>query len=110
MKTRIGKIYAVALLIAFIVGQILVVSLAWSNLEWLINCVIGFGVGCVLAPTVHELGHISFGSANGMRLKYSKFFCFRFYEDGGKIKFSFAGASQSQSMPQSRPGIPKKSC
>lgn len=96
MKRGFEKIYAVTLLIAFLVGQIVVLCCAWSNLNGLIESVIGFAVGCFLAPTLHELGHLSFGVVNGMALKYTKFFCFRFFEKNGKIKFSFASPFESE--------------
>ena len=96
MRRNAEKIYAVGLLIAFIIGQILVVGLAWLSLDALIECVVGFAVGCFLTPTLHELGHICFGSANGMALKYTKFFCFRFMEENGKMKFSFCSPFESE--------------
>ena len=58
MKRALEKIYPIALLIAFLVGQIVLLFCAWSNLDSLKESVIGFAVGCLLAPALHELGHL----------------------------------------------------
>lgn len=96
MKRIFSKIYPMTLLVMFLAGQIVVLCCAWTNLNCLIESVIGFAVGCILAPMLHELGHFSFGSANGMALKYIKFFCFRWVEENGKMRFSFESPFESE--------------
>ena len=61
-----GKIYAIALLLLMAAGECLtVVYFAWTKAG---TGVVATALAIILAPTVHELGHIVFAKAQGMRV------------------------------------------
>ena len=63
----------------------------------------GLVTGVVLAPIVHELGHLFFGKTVGMDCVYVKCFCFRIAMKDGKKSFSFASPfapDQTQVLPK----------
>ena len=67
-----GKIYAIALLLLMAAGECLtVVYFAWTKAGTGVvataYAIGGFLLAIILAPTVHELGHIVFAKAQGMR-------------------------------------------
>ena len=74
-----------------------------KNLQTQIECIIGLAMGFVLAPIIHELGHISFARANKMQIEYAKFFCFSLQRKKGKLRLGFASpfaADETQTIPQ----------
>ena len=85
-----GKIYAICLLTLFFAGAVGVFFAASYSLNDTVAAIAGFATSIVVAPVFHELGHILFAAANGMHIRYTKFFCFRIYERDGKALFSFA--------------------
>ena len=104
MKRFWSMFYSVVLLVLLIAGEVAVVCLfAWrTGTAALVLSAVGFGVSVVLAPTVHELGHIVFAKTQGMRLKTTKFSFFRFSEKEGKLRFSFASPfaeEETQTIP-----------
>ena len=102
-----GKIYAIALLLLMAAGECLtVVYFAWTKAGTGVvataYAIGGFLLAIILAPTVHELGHIVFAKAQGMRVVMTKFSFFSFLEENGKMRFSFASpfaADQTQTIP-----------
>ena len=88
-----GKIYAIALLLLMAAGECLVVYFAWTKagtgVAATAYAIGGFLLAIILASTVHELGHIVFAKAQGMRVVMTKFSFFSFWEDNGKMRFSF---------------------
>ena len=87
MKGLWTKIYAWVLLMFMLGGMICVVVLSASETPLLIKAVVGIALSLVLAPIVHELGHVIFAKANKMQVQYCKCFCFRFYRKGEKARF-----------------------
>ena len=82
MKRVFGKIYAALLLILMAAGESFVIFyFAWFKGTNRVAAVslglAGWLLSCVLAPTIHELGHIVAAKKQGMRLKMSKFSFFR---------------------------------
>ena len=81
-----GKIYAIALLLLMAAGECLtVVYFAWTKAGTGVvataYAIGGFLLAIILAPTVHELGHIVFAKAQGMRVVMTKFSFFSFWEE-----------------------------
>ena len=77
---------------------------AWrqSGLSALVWTICGFLAACILAPTLHECGHILFARSQGMKIKMTKFSFFRFLEREGKLRFSLASpfrTDQTQAIP-----------
>lgn len=94
MKRVFGKIYAALLLILMAAGESFVIFyFAWfkgTNRVAAVSLGLsGWLLSCVLAPTIHELGHIVAAKKQGMRLKMSKFSFFRLSDSAGKLRFSF---------------------
>lgn len=101
-----GKIYAIALLLLMAAGECLVVYFAWTKagtgVAATAYAIGGFLLAIILASTVHELGHIVFAKAQGMRVVMTKFSFFSFWEENGKMRFSFVSpfaSDQTQTIP-----------
>lgn len=64
--------------------------------------IVGLLLACIFAPVFHELGHVSFAKAQGMRVRMTKFSFFRFAEREGRLRFSLASpfsAEETQAVP-----------
>lgn len=90
MKGVAAKIYSWALLALFLAGSVAVLAFAWGNLGDLVKAVCGIFLSVVFAPAFHELGHVAFGAAAGLKTVYCKFFCFAYLRKDGKGKIRFA--------------------
>ena len=114
MKRRLATVYAVANTILLAVGVLLSFGFAWQNgTQSTINNIVGLAVSLVLAPTVHEIGHIVFARINQMRVIYAKFFCFKISECKGKRRFSLASpfvADETQVIPTKSGNMKKRAC
>lgn len=102
MRGILAKIYAWALLLATIAGICVVAAFAWTSVDRLIASAIGLAVSLVIAPLAHELGHVLFAKASGMKIVYCKCFCFRYYRRQGKARIGFAlpfSADETQVLP-----------
>ena len=104
MRRFFKTFYSVLLLLLLVAGEIWVVCFAArrAGTAALVCGVFGFLLSVILAPAVHELGHVLFGKVQGMRLKMTKFFCFRIFEREGKLHFSFASPfspEETQTVP-----------
>ena len=116
MKRVFGKIYAALLLILMAAGESFVIFyFAWFKGTNRVAAVslglAGWLLSCVLAPTIHELGHIVAAKKQGMRLKMSKFSFFRLSESAGKLRVSFASpfaAEETQCVPLMGGGMKKR--
>ena len=105
MKRIFASVYSWFLLILMAAGEIFVAFFyAWrqSGLSALVWTICGFLAACILAPTLHECGHILFARSQGMKIKITKFSFFRFLEREGKLRFSLASpfrTDQTQAIP-----------
>ncbi len=104
MKKGYGTvIYAAFCTLLLAGGLIGVFFFAWNTgITQTVLAVVGMIVGFVLAPVFHELGHIWFARASGMRCVYCKCFCFCVRDCAGKRRFSFASPfapDQTQTIP-----------
>lgn len=105
MNRALRTVYATVLLAAMIAGEFFaILSTREKEIAATVFVVCGLVFALIFAPTAHELGHIVFGKTQNMRLKYAKFSCFRFVEQGGKLSFSFASPlspDETQMIPLS---------
>ena len=90
MKGLMAKIYAWVLLALFLAGSVAAVAFAWGDVGDLLLAVCGIFLSVALAPAFHELGHVAFGAAAGLKTVYCKFFCVRYLRRDGKGKIQFA--------------------
>ncbi len=109
MKRAFAKIYPVLLLLLMFAAEILVVFyFAWfragNRIAAVSFALAGWATAYIIAPIVHELGHILFAKSADMRLKMSKFSFFRIIEKSGKLKFTFA----SPFAPEETQVVPAK--
>ena len=89
MKGVLAKIYAWLLLLFMLGGMVVVICCAAADVDWLIEAVAGMAISLVIAPTLHEIGHVAFAHGNRMQVQYCKCFCFRYYRKDGKVRFAF---------------------
>lgn len=73
-----------------VAAMIVVIFIAMPNLDNLIEAVVGTAISLAVVPIVHELGHYVFAQANRMQIVYCKFFVFKLYRDGEKLRFGIA--------------------
>ena len=102
MRGVLAKLYAWALLLATVAGICVVVAFAWASVDRLIASAVGLAASLVLAPLVHELGHVFFAKASGMKIVYCKCFCFRYARRQGRAHVGFAlpfSADETQVLP-----------
>lgn len=91
MKGILRNLYGTFLLLLFVAGEVCaVVFAAREGNGALALCLAGFVSSVILAPVLHEAGHVLLAKSQGMRPVFVKFFCFRFAEKEGKLRFSFA--------------------
>ena len=111
-RSTLSKIYAVSLTVAFVAGEILLFSLpTFRSIDGWIELLVGFLTSIILAPTLHELGHITFAVTQKMKLVYTKFFCVKIKNEGGRYAFSFANpfqADQTQVVPKNGGNMEKR--
>ena len=106
MNRKFSKFYAIICTLLLATGFLLAFYFAWKkDIDAIIECLIGLVIGFVFSPILHELGHIAFAKANGMRIVHAKFFCFKLTEKKNKLSFSFA----SPFAPDLTQVLPEKS-
>jgi hypothetical protein len=111
MKRKLTTAYAVGLLILLLGAMVAVAAFAFSEIDTLVKAFVGLALAFVLAPVCHELGHLVFAIAGGMRVKYLKCFCFRYTREKGKGKLSLCSpfsADETQVTPLSEKNMKKR--
>ncbi len=106
-----AKIYAITLIVAFLAGAVGVFVAASYSLWSALDAVIGFAIALFVVPAVHEFGHVSFACAKKFKIVYCKFFCFKFYQKEGKLRFAFASPfapDETRTLPTSGDDIKKR--
>ena len=93
MNARLSKLYAIGCTLLLLAGLITAFFFAWGlGVNAMIACIVGVVVSLIVAPIIHELGHIAFAQRANMQVVYAKFFCFRLFDKDGKLRFGFAPA------------------
>ena len=104
MKRKLATIYAVLCTLLLVAGFLLVFYCAFTEgTTATVKCLIGFAIGLIFAPIVHELGHVCFGTIAKMDCVYVKCFCFKVYMKNTKKRFAFASpfaADETQVVPK----------
>lgn len=112
MKRNASTIYATFVTLLLAAGFLLAFYFAQkAGVGAMIACLVGLFAGFVLAPIVHETGHILFACAQNMRVVYAKFFCFKIYERAGKRRFALASPfapDQTQAIPKNGGNMQKR--
>ena len=72
---------------------------------------VGTVCSLILAPLLHETGHMLFALSQNMRITYAKFFCFKIYVNGKRTCFGFASPfapEQTQIVPKTGGNMQKR--
>ena len=112
MRKTLATIYAVFCSLLLVAGFVLVFYFSWQEgTSATARGLVGLALGFLLAPIVHELGHIAFAYFVGMDCVYAKFFCFKIYIQNNEKKFGFASPvapDQTQVLPKKGGNMPKR--
>lgn len=112
MKRRLSVIYAVSMTLLLVAGLLLIFYFAYREGVWqMVYAMIGMFEGFILAPIVHELGHVCMGLIAKMDYVYVKCFCFKISVKRGKKRLSFASpfaADETQVLPKSGGNMKKR--
>ena len=103
MRRKGAVVYAVICTLLLVAGLVACFYFAFrSGIAQTVACLCAFVVALILAPTVHETGHILMAKRSGMKILYAKFFCFQWKKKAGKLRFSLASPfapDQTQVLP-----------
>ena len=112
MKKKGAMIYAIGLLLLMLIGSIATFVFAWkTGTDDCVKAIVGFLCGVVIAPIVHELGHVVLAKLNAMEIVFVKCFCLQWLRKNGKLRFSFASPfadDQTQVIPKKGGDIQKR--
>ena len=113
-RKTVATVYAVICVALLLAGLLLTFYFAWNeSIEKGIEAIVAIVISLILAPTVHELGHVVFARVCGMELVCVKFFCVQLERRGGKLRFSFASPfapDQTQTLPRYGGNMQKRAC
>ena len=101
-QSRWATVYAVVCTLGMLAGAIIVFVYAGLTMS-AVWTLLGVALGVIAAPIIHEAGHILFAKCSGMKIMYSKFFCFQLRRKGKRLRFGFASpfaAEQTQVVPK----------
>lgn len=102
-RKTFSKIYACVITALFLGGELLLLCLpTFRSLDGTADLIVGLIAALIFAPTVHELGHICFAYAMKMKLRYTKFFCVKIKNEGGRYEISLANpfaSDETQTVP-----------
>ena len=113
-KRTVATVYAAFCIALLLAGLTLTFYFAWNlGIYEGIKTLVSIALSLVLAPTLHELGHVVFACACNMELEYVKFFCFKLARTGGKLRFSFTSPfapDETQTLPKFGGNMQKRAC
>ncbi len=113
-RKTVATIYAMCCVALLLAGLSLVFYFALKSGNGNAKqAILGIVLSLVLAPTLHELGHVAVASWCGMELAYVKFFCFKLVRKSGKLRFSLASPfapDQTQTLPKYGGNMQKRAC
>lgn len=112
MKRNYSTAYAIVCMIMLLGGFLTTFYFAWmQGVEDMIYTIMGFLLAFILAPTVHELGHVVFAKLQNMQIYYTKFFCITWKYSEGKGRLGFTSPfspDQTQAVPKTGETMQKR--
>ena len=113
-RKTVATLYAAVCIALLLTGLSLTLYFAWKvGVDDGIKALSSIALSLILAPTLHELGHVIFARACGMELEYVKFFCFKIVRTCGKLRFSLASPfapDETQTLPKYGGNMKKRAC
>ena len=110
-KTR-STIWAITCALLLLFGEAAAFFFAWRVGTWVaIAELIAFVLGGVVAPVLHELGHIVMAKSKNMQIVYAKFSFLKWTERNGKPRLAFASPfamDETQAIPKSGGNMKKR--
>ncbi len=105
MNRALKTICAIGSTLLLLASFLLIFIFAWiDGYSSTIACVCGLGVSFVLAPILHEFGHVIFAIKADMQPMYVKMFCLRYTFKNGKKHWSVVSPledDETQVLPKS---------
>ncbi len=112
MKKRWTTVFAVSLLIILLASLILVGYFAWfAGLDAFISAVAAMAASVIVAPILHEFGHVLAAKTNKMECVDIKCFCFRYQKTDEKWRLTLVSPfapDQTQVLPKSSENMQKR--
>ncbi len=110
-RTR-STIWAIVCTFLLIVGEATAFFFAWKVGVWVAATEVAlFLLGFIVAPIVHELGHIVMAKSQDMQIVYAKFSFLKIYEKAGEKRLGFASpfaADETQVIPKTGDNMQKR--
>ena len=111
-KRTLATAYAVFCALLLIGGGLACLITSYlAGTMYIVYAGIGLIAGLLIAPVVHEFGHLVFAWTNGMKCVYCKMFCFAFGRKGKKMKFRFVSPfapDETQVVPMTGKNMSKR--
>lgn len=104
MKSRFSVFCAAISLLGMLASTALCFYFAWqAGITESVQLLVAFVLSLIIAPTVHELGHIALAKKGNMELVYTKFFCFQIKIKEGKKRLGLTSpfrTDETQVIPK----------
>ena len=110
-KNILSKIYTIAVTSAFVAGEVFLLIKKGGTATGAVFICLGLLLAFMLAPTLHELGHVVFAKSANMQVEYAKFFCFCVQRRGGRYALTIVNpflAEQVQVVPIGRENMKER--
>lgn len=112
MKKMHATAFAILAIVSMLAGVTLAVFFAWQkSVTEGVGALVGVAVSCILAPVLHELGHVVFARAQNMEIVRVKCFCVLYTHENGKKRWSFISPfaeDQTQAVPKTGGNMQKR--
>ncbi len=110
-RTR-STIWAIVCTLLLLAGEAAAFFFAWRVGTWVaITQLAAFVLGFVVAPILHEIGHIVMAKSQNMQIVYAKFSFLKICEKKGKNRLAFASpfaADETQAIPKNGGNMQKR--
>ena len=104
MNRKHSTVYAIFCTLLLVAGFVATFFFAWQKeTADMVKCIVGFVLGFILTPVIHEIGHVTFAKTAKMECVYVKCFCLKCYRKNGKRAVGFASPfapDETQVLPK----------
>lgn len=104
MKRGKTTAFAITAIVLMLAGITLIVVWGWNvGIDEGIDALVGVILSLIVAPVLHEIGHVIAATSKKMEWVQIKCFCFRFVRENGKSRFTLVSPfadDQTQVIPK----------